>query len=202
MAPIFARRPQVWLLAFAAAALTACAPSTETAPPSASASTVTVTATPGAAPTAALPPQGEPGAVTVAPPPTVTVTAAPPVPVAPQPVPDGPFQSPSGNIRCAMAQYGAGGHTVRCEVSKHDWVATQPEGCQLNWGDRVAMEEASPARFDCYGQELRPVTHTLQFGQVQRLGPLSCTSEPAGITCIDNNSGHNFFVSRQTVRLG
>jgi hypothetical protein len=46
----------------------------------------------------------------------VTVTVTPPAPVTPvvNEVPaSGPFQSPSGNIRCTMATYSAGGHTVR-----------------------------------------------------------------------------------------
>ena len=70
-------------------------------------------------------------------------------PVANEVPASGPFQSPSGNIRCTMATYSAGGHTVRCEVSDHDWVATQPDGCQMNWGDRVGMEEGSAAVFGC-----------------------------------------------------
>jgi len=114
----------------------------------------------------------------------------------------GPFQSPSGNIRCTMATYSAGGHTVRCEVSDHDWVAAQPDGCQMNWGDRVGMEEGSAAVFGCYGQDMPAPTHTLEYGQLQTLGPISCDSESVGITCTDNSTGHFFFVSRQTVNLG
>ena len=143
--------------------------------------------------------------MTVTAPPPVTVTAAPPsvaIPVAQHITSDAPFQSPSGNIQCAMSTYGAGGHTVRCEVADHAWTATQPDGCQMNWGDRVAMEEGSAAEFGCYGQNMPAPTHTLGYGQIQTLGSLSCSSETVGIMCIDTNTGHYFSVSRETVQLG
>jgi hypothetical protein len=198
-----ARRPQVWVFALAAIALTACAPSTGTT--TAQAPTVTPvisTTTPAPPPAMPAPPTTT---VTVVAPPPVTVTVAPPstaTPVGQHVTADGPFQSPSGNIRCATFTYGAGGNTVRCEVTDHDWVATQPDGCQMNWGDRVGLEEGSAAVFGCYGQEMPAATHTLEYGQIQTLGSLSCDSETVGIMCIDNNTGHYFSVSRETVHLG
>ncbi|KAA0087048.1 hypothetical protein CIW52_04080 [Mycolicibacterium sp. P9-64] len=195
-----ARRPRIWVIGLGALALAACAPSTgaSTAPsptliPVISMSTPTPTP---AAPTTT---------VTVTAPPPVTVTAAPTpatIPVGQQITSDEPFQSPSGNISCAMFTYGAGGHTVRCEVAAHDWVATQPDGCQMNWGDRVALEEGSAAVFGCYGQVMPAPTHTLAYGHIQTLGSLRCTSETVGITCVDTNTFHYFSVSRDTVQLG
>jgi hypothetical protein len=196
-----ARRPQLWVIGLAALALAACAPSTgattaqsPTPIPVISMSTPTPTAAPPAT------------TVTVTAPPPVTVTAAPTpatIPVAQHIASDEPFQSPSGNIQCAMFTYGAGGHTVRCEVASHTWTATQPDGCQMNWGDRVAMEEGSAAEFGCYGQNMPAPTHTLGYGQVQTLGSLRCESdETVGITCVDTNTYHYFSVSRDAVQLG
>jgi hypothetical protein len=195
-----ARRPQVWIIGLAALALAACAPShgattaqTPTIAPVISMSTPTPTAAPPIT------------TVTVTAPPPVTVTAAPTpatIPVAQHLSSDEPFQSPSGNISCAMFTYGAGGHTVRCEVANHTWTATQPDGCLMNWGDRVGMEEGSAAQFGCYGQAMPAATHTLEYGQIQTLGSLSCDSETIGITCIDTNTGHYFSVSRDTIHLG
>lgn len=191
-----ARRPHVWVLALAALALAACTPSTA----------ATTAQTPTLVPvismsTPAPPPAAPTTTVTVTAPPPVTVTAAP-IPVEQHVTSDAPFQSPSGNIQCAMSTYGAGGHTVRCEVADHDWTATQPDGCQMNWGDRVGLEEGSAAVFGCYGQEMPAPTHTLAYGQIQTLGSLSCDSETVGIMCIDTNTGHYFSVSRETVQLG
>jgi hypothetical protein len=72
----------------------------------------------------------------------------------------------------------------------------------MNWGDRVAMEEGSPAEFGCYGQEMPAPTHTLAYGQIQTLGSLRCESETVGITCTDTNTFHYFSVSRDAVHLG
>ena len=198
-----ARRPGVYVFALAAMALAACAPSTgATMPP-------TPTLTPVISMSTAAPPPAAPATpittVTVTAPPPVTVTVAPTpatIPAGQHVTDDAPFQSPSGNIQCATFTYGAGGHTVRCEVADHQWVATEPDGCQMNWGDRVGLEEGSPAVFGCYGQEMPAPTHTLEYGQIQTLGSLSCDSETVGITCIDTNTGHYFFVSRDTVHLG
>jgi hypothetical protein len=197
-------RPQVWVFALAALSLAACAPSTgaTTAP----APTVTVIAT--SAPTPAAPSAPAPGTiVTVTAPPPVTVTVAPPAPPAPAaPVghitASGPFQSPSGNIRCTMFAYDSGRRSARCAVTSHDWVATQPSDCHQNWGDQVEVDQGYPAVVGCYGQDVPASTHTLEYGQIQSLGPLSCDSEMVGITCTDNDTGHYFFVARETYRLG
>jgi hypothetical protein len=196
-----ARRPQVWLIALAAVALAACAPST-------SAATAPVpTLTPVISMSTPTPviPATPVTTVTVAAPPPVTVTVAPPapaIPVAQHVTASGPFRSPSGNILCNMATYSTGGITTRCEVTNHDWDASQPANCQQNWGDRVGMEQGSAAVFGCYGQEMPAATHTLEYGQIQTLGSISCDSETVGVMCIDNETGHYFFVSRETVQLG
>jgi hypothetical protein len=88
-----------------------------------------------------------------------TAGSAPAMPVAQHVTASGPFLSPSGNIHCNMATYSTGGITTRCEVTNHDWVATQPANCQQNWGDRVGMEQGSAAVFGCYGQEMRRHAH-------------------------------------------
>ncbi|WP_319453587.1 MULTISPECIES: hypothetical protein [unclassified Mycobacterium] len=200
-----ARRPHVWVFALAAAALAACSPSTGAT--TAQAPTVTpVISTVTQAPVAPSTPPATPvTTVTVTAPPPVTVTVDAPVPATPvahEVVASGPFQSPSGNIRCNLYIATGGQSTALCAVTNHDWVASQPANCQAAWGDRVDLEEGSAARFGCYGQELPPPTHTLEYGTYQTLGSISCSSETVGIMCIDNNTGHYFSVSRQTVHLG
>jgi len=205
MAETIARRPQVWVIALAAMALAACAPSTGA--PTAQAPTVTpVISTVTPATVAPSTPQATPvTTVTVTAPPPVTVTVDAPVPATPvaqEVTASGPFQSPSGNIRCNLYIATGGQSTALCAAVQHDWVATQPANCHLAWGDRVDLEAGSAAKFGCYGQEMPPPTHTLEYGQIQTLGSISCDSETVGIMCIDNNTGHYFSVSRQTVNLG
>jgi hypothetical protein len=116
-------------------------------------------------------------------PPPVTVTVAPPaaIPVAQHVTESGPFQSPSGNIRCNMYTGTDGRSNALCAAVEHDWAATQPANCQANWGDRVDLEAGSAARFGCYGQDMQAPTHTLGYGQIQTLGSISCDSETVGI---------------------
>lgn len=158
------------------------------------------------------PPTSTPASSTAAPPSTVTVTAPAPATVTitpPDSVPgvniepiNGPFQSPSGNIRCTMFD-SDGRNTVRCEVAEHGWEAPprSPE-CQLNWGDRVELTEDSPAVFSCYGQNLPDPQATLDYGKIAHFGSISCTSETTGIMCLDNDTGHFFNVSRDAYQVG
>jgi hypothetical protein len=196
-----ARRPQVWAFALAAAALAACAPSHSTTTADAPRITPVISKS---TPTPVAP--STPTTVTVTAPPPVTVTVAPPAPPIPvvQHVSEdgGTFQSPSGNIRCTMYTSTEGHSNAICRVAKHDWTATQPANCHLDWGNRVDLEEGSPARFGCYGQEMPAATYTLEYGQINTLGSISCASDTAGIMCIDKSSGHDFLVSRETVHLG
>jgi hypothetical protein len=114
----------------------------------------------------------------------------------------GSFQSPSGNITCALFSYG-GDDSVECEVAEHDWVAPPQEpGCHLNWGSRILLNQPAGALFACYGQELPAPERTLGYGSTWSVGAITCDSETAGMTCTDSSTGHYFFVSRQTWRLG
>ncbi|MCP9274120.1 DUF6636 domain-containing protein [Mycolicibacterium arenosum] len=187
------------LAALAALTVVGCsAPDTEPV------ATTTVTVTPTVAPTQNAPTATAPApntTITVAPPATVTV----PPPAPPKPVVNeiaGPFQSPSGNIRCSMYTSTDGLATAICAVADHDWLAPKPENCGANWGSRIDLEAGSAARFGCYGQEMPPATHTLEYGQIQVLGSISCSSESAGIRCTDNDSGHYFSVSREKYLIG
>jgi hypothetical protein len=96
-----------------------------------------------------------------------------------------------------------GRNTVRCEVVEHNWEAPpRYQDCQLNWGDQVELTEDGPAVFSCYGQNLPDPQATLEYGKVAIFGSISCTSETAGIMCLDNDTGHFFNVSRDAYQVG
>lgn len=175
------------------------APTTVTVTPAADAPKAPApTAQPTPAPTITVAPS--PVTVTVTPPPAATPPAAPPSPVVNQIA--GPFQSPSGNIRCNMFTATDGRDTAICAVTEKDWLGPMPDGCGFNWGNRIDLEAGSPARFGCYSQDMPPTTHTLQYGQTQSLGSLTCTSESSGMTCRDNTSGNFFRISREGYQIG
>jgi hypothetical protein len=139
--------------------------------------------------------------------PTVTVTVTPYEP-APTTVvvagnaSTGPFQSPSGNIRCAMFAYD-GQNSVRCDITDYGWTAPpRSPNCHLAWGSRFKLEQGGAAVFDCYGQDLPAVDHTLGYGQAQTVGAITCVSQPSGMTCTDSSTGHYFRVARETYEVG
>jgi hypothetical protein len=114
----------------------------------------------------------------------------------------GAFQSPSGNINCALFSYG-GDDSVQCEVAEHDWVAPPKEpACHLDWGSRFLLNQPAGALFACYGQNLPAPERTLGYGSTWSVGTITCDSESVGLTCTNNSTGHYFFISRQTWRLG
>jgi hypothetical protein len=136
---------------------------------------------------------------------TVTVTPHAPAPTTVVVVGNastGPFQSPSGNIRCAMFAYD-GQNSVRCDIADYGWTAPpRSPNCQLDWGSRFKLEQGGAAVFDCYAQELPAVDHTLGYGEAQTVGAITCVSQPSGMTCADGSTGHYFRVSRETYEVG
>jgi hypothetical protein len=139
--------------------------------------------------------------------PTVTVTVTPHAP-APTTVvvagnaSTGPFQSPSGNIRCAMFAYD-GQNSVRCDIADYSWTAPpRSPDCHLSWGSRFKLEQGGEAVFDCYAQELPAVDHTLGYGQTQTVDAITCASEPSAMTCADSSTGHSFRISRELYEVG
>jgi len=156
-----------------------------------------------ASPAAASTAPATPVTVTATPAATVTVTPPPaPAPAAAHYTGTGAFQSPSGNITCALFSYG-GDDSVQCEVAEHDWVAPPKEpGCHLNWGSRFLLNHPAGALFACYGQDLPAPERTLNYGSTWSVGTITCDSESVGMTCTDSSTGHYFFISRQTWRLG
>ena len=136
---------------------------------------------------------------------TVTVTPYAPAPttvVVAGNASTGPFQSPSGNIRCAMFAYD-GQNSVRCDIDEYNWTAPpRSPNCHLSWGSRFKLEQGGESVFDCYAQELPAVDHTLGYGQAQTVGAITCVSQPAAMTCADSSTGHYFRISREAYEVG
>ena len=113
------------------------------------------------------------------------------------------FQSPSSNITCYMGHDPHGAVSVHCAIAQKYWTAPpRPDDCHLDWGSRLRLEQALPARFACYGQSMPAPEQTLAYGTSLSDGTLVCYSKTTGITCSDTYTGHYFKVSREGYELG
>jgi hypothetical protein len=114
------------------------------------------------------------------------------------------FQSPSGNISCQLYWFETATASVGCQVRDYTFAAPpHPTNCQGGWGDSIGLVQGQPAKFDCHSSTLfggNPAI--LPYGGTQSLGAITCDSEPAGMTCKDASSGHFFYLSRDSYRLG
>ncbi len=108
------------------------------------------------------------------------------------------FYSPSHNIACDLGPEGA-----ICDTRERDWTPSvpRPPSCNFDWGPRVGVEEFGPGEFVCVSDSLHGGSYrVLPYGSAIKRGGITCTSEEAGVTCV-NEGGGGFFVSQQTVRL-
>ena len=116
------------------------------------------------------------------------------------------FQSPSGNISCELGTFSDSGvvrATAACQVGKHDYSAPpRPADCSGGWGDSVGLTQGRRASLQCRTDTLLGSNDpVLGYGQTRSVGPITCHSEEAGMTCTDSSSGHGFSLSRDGYQL-
>jgi hypothetical protein len=135
---------------------------------------------------------------------TATVAATIAVPATAHAVPDGSFQSPSGNVYCVMGVNNTGANVAACQVHRYSYAAPPRGDCQLGgWGSQIRLEQGTQPDFECVGGALAaPPIPTLDYGQTRSVGAITCDSEPAGIACTDSSTGHFFRISRESYQLG
>lgn len=136
---------------------------------------------------------------------TVPTEAPPPEPAPPPPPPEpapegdtGParFQSPSGNIGCALTDEG-----VRCDIAERDWQPPAPkQPCELDYGQGIGLD-SSGAAFVCAGDTALGAGKTLPYGSLARRGSFECESGEAGMSCTDAATGAGFLLSRERYDL-
>ena len=107
------------------------------------------------------------------------------------------FQSPSGNIGCAITKKG-----VRCDIGQRSWKPPpKPASCPVDWGNGVTLGRRGRARFTCAGDTvLHAGGRTLAYGSSIRRGRFKCLSRKSGMRCRNRRNGHGFLLSRERVR--
>jgi len=110
------------------------------------------------------------------------------------------FQSPTGNVGCSLNPGGA-----TCEINSYTWFIPPPPDYLVGGRGNVFLlaRGAEPAAGVWHSDHQFPDgAPRLDYGQSRTAGTISCTSEPAGITCTDSSTGHFFRVSRESYRVG
>ncbi len=107
------------------------------------------------------------------------------------------FQTPSGNIGCAMQET-----SVRCDISKRDWSPPpEPEDCALDWGHAIELHR-SGSTFLCAGDTVISRDHpVLPYGEGAAVGGFLCESQAQKLICVNARSEHGFWLSIQEVKL-
>ncbi len=106
------------------------------------------------------------------------------------------FQTPSGNIGCYVDV-----NAARCDIAKRTWKPTPDEnGCTLDYGQGIIVTH-DRAEFVCAGDTTLGGSEILDYGQKVERGEYVCESEPDGVTCSETETGHGFFISRQSFRI-
>jgi hypothetical protein len=114
------------------------------------------------------------------------------------------FTSPSGNIGCVMGDVLKGG--VNCDIKSYTYARPpDPDHCtgRMNWGNRFALNPGQAPTMPCHGDTVfdASLDRTLNYGQKQSYGPITCDSEQNGMTCTDTNTGRYFWVSADSYTL-
>jgi uncharacterized protein DUF6636 len=100
---------------------------------------------------------------------------------------DRTFRTPSHNIGCLYAT--TGGVYLRCDVRSAGDAA---------W---ILSRRGRGRRVHATDTVYSPHARVLSYGHSLALGPFTCTSRRAGLTCRNRRNGHGFFLSRGRQRV-
>jgi hypothetical protein len=124
------------------------------------------------------------------------------------------FLSPSGNVGCQLGSTPEGSAYAWCKANEHSWVAPQSDVCpRANvpgaigepGGENLQLAEGQAP---CFGFVMSQLFFTgqyapsaLAYGEQRSMGSITCTVEPAGVTCTDSKTFRSFTVSRDAYTL-
>ena len=111
------------------------------------------------------------------------------------------FQSPTGNIHCAIYTWVEGAE-ARCDLRELQPTYTRPPlDCMLDWGNAFAVGNRGEGFLVCAGDTvIDSRSFVLPYGEAVSLGGISCVSAKTGMTCT-NAEGHGFSVAKAKQRL-
>jgi len=105
------------------------------------------------------------------------------------------FQTPSGNIGCAI--WPGKDSSLRCDVKElQQTYKVKPSDCEFSWGSAFEMTATGKGEVICFNDTgLSPDAPKLEYGKVLEVGGFRCVSEKTGLSC-ENSAGHGFALSK------
>ena len=74
--------------------------------------------------------------------------------------------------------------------------------CELDWGQGLSVAANGAADFVCAGDTaLDSQRRVLPYGDDAQVGPFTCASREAGVSCRNRGTGTGFFISRERYDL-
>lgn len=106
------------------------------------------------------------------------------------------FQSPSGNIKCVLSNFGAE-QTAECHIQEaKPSFTTPPDGCDADWGNRFYVLDTGRGQRSCWSDAyFQPEGRILPYGASVSYGGVECRSAETGVTCM-NREGGGFSIRR------
>ncbi|AKK27092.1 hypothetical protein [Mycobacterium sp. EPa45] len=124
------------------------------------------------------------------------------------------FLAPSGNIGCQMGTAPDGSAFAWCKANGHRWVTPQSNTCpRANvpgaigepGGENLQLAEGQAPCFGFVMSQLffsgQYAPPTLGYGARRSVGSITCSVDPAGVTCADSATGNSFQVSHDAYAL-
>lgn len=107
------------------------------------------------------------------------------------------FQTPSGNIICALSHQDA-----TCEILRKSYVPSvpKPASCNLDYGHRLTVDAVGTVTFVCHGDSMSGLAErVLPYGKLLQRGRVTCSSEPSGMTCGTDAGGFKLSVQQVVI---
>ena len=117
----------------------------------------------------------------------------------------GDFTSSGGDVYCQMSVYDDGTGAVACEGGGGRYEASEPGATHSAWGDLSTSNGARPRLRNATTTPSGPISRfapTLDYSQTQSVNTITCDSEPSGITCTDESTGHFITLSAESEHAG
>lgn len=115
------------------------------------------------------------------------------------------FNTPSGNITCAMLDSTGPGSraNVVCSAQHSSFhIPPKPATCTNNWAGYFGFDAGGQVSVGACvgGPEFGPTTLALPYGSAIRLGGIGCRSENGFLACVDLTTSHGFAVNRDILK--